>query len=284
MKTYIRDYKWGKIILLNYDLISDIINFYGEWADLEVSLFASILELGDEVIEVGCNLGMHTIPLCKFVGITGKVIGFEAQRVLHQVLCGNMAINNITNAYLYNYAIGEMDSHIYIPSLNYETQGNYGALSLGNYISGEKIDLRMLDSIEAIADLTKLRLIKIDVEGMEAEVIQGAKTIISKFRPILFVENNQSEKGENLIQLISSLDYSCYWFCARGYNPNNYNHIELDVLNGGGDHNMLCIPNEHNKNPSFLQKVSSFNELLEGRVPWVEAVDPSWYQPAQMYV
>ncbi|MEE3717829.1 FkbM family methyltransferase [Tumidithrix elongata RA019] len=281
MRTYIRDYKWGKIVLLHYDFISDFVNFYGEWADLEVSLFLSILEVGDDVIEVGCNIGTHTIPLCQFVGNTGKVIGFEPQRVLYQMLCGNMAINNLTNAYLYHDAVGDMDGEIYVPSQNYDTKGNYGGLSLGSYAFGEKIALRSLDSLEIIGSLTKLKLIKIDVEGMEANVIQGAKHLISKFRPFLFVENDRKDKGNALIDLLHDLEYDCYWFCTRRFNPNNFNGATIDITQGIGDYNVLCIPREQHERPSFLQKVKDFNELVERKVHWVEAVDPNWYKSSR---
>ncbi|CAN1211250.1 hypothetical protein TUMEXPCC7403_13705 [Tumidithrix helvetica PCC 7403] len=278
MKTYIKDCKWGKILLLRYDFISDFVNCYGEWADLEVSLFSSILEVGDNVIEVGCNMGTHTIPLCQFVGETGKAIGFEPQRVLYQMLCGNVAMNNLTNAYLYNYAIGDANDEIYVPSQDYGAKSNYGGLSLGSYAFGEKIPLKTLDSLEIISNLSKLKLIKIDVEGMKANVIQGAKNLISKFRPFLFVENDRKEKGNALIDLLHDLEYDCYWFCTRRFNPNNFNRTTIDITQGIGDYNMLCIPREQSQRPNFLQKVKDFNELVEGKVYWVEAVDPNWYK------
>jgi hypothetical protein len=106
MQTYLKDCRWGRFLLLRGDMISTYADVYGEWSELEVSLYRRILKPDSVVIEVGANLGLHTVPLAKIVA-SGQVICFEPQRLIFHVLSGNLALNDLSNVHAHRLAVGE---------------------------------------------------------------------------------------------------------------------------------------------------------------------------------
>jgi hypothetical protein len=63
MKTFLKDCRWGRFLLLRGDMISIFADLYGEWSELELRLFRTFLTPDSNVVEVGANLGLHSVPL-----------------------------------------------------------------------------------------------------------------------------------------------------------------------------------------------------------------------------
>jgi hypothetical protein len=103
MRTYIKSARHGKFILMHGDMISEFVNLYGEWCEGEIELFNQIIPKNGVVIEIGSNIGMHSIPISRICN-EGKLFCFEPQRIIFQILCGNIALNNITNIHNFNQA------------------------------------------------------------------------------------------------------------------------------------------------------------------------------------
>ena len=73
------------------------LDLYGEYSEGEIALFRQFLRPGDVVVEIGAHIGTHTVFFAKTVGPTGVVFAFEPQRVVHQTLCANIALNSLSN-------------------------------------------------------------------------------------------------------------------------------------------------------------------------------------------
>jgi hypothetical protein len=73
MKTFLKDCRWGRFLLLRGDMISIFADLYGEWSELELRLFRTFLTPDSNVVEVGANLGLHSVPLAKFAS-RGRII------------------------------------------------------------------------------------------------------------------------------------------------------------------------------------------------------------------
>jgi FkbM family methyltransferase len=234
-----------------------IIN-YGEFSQLEVNLFEQICVSGDVVIEVGANIGTHTQVLSKLVGDQGKVLAFEPQRIVYQTLCANIALNSITNVNTYQMALGKNQETIYIPPIDYKKEGNFGGISIDGYTKGEPVRKEKLDSFEE--QLDRVKLLKIDVEGMESEVINGAINIIKKFQPILYVENDRQEKSKELIELIHSLGYTMHWHLPKLFNSDNFFKNKKNIFGNIQSVNMLCIPQNSSIKVEQMARVQNANE------------------------
>ncbi|MDH2997682.1 hypothetical protein A1D22_08120 [Pasteurellaceae bacterium LFhippo2] len=250
MKTSLHQLKWGIFNLLEKDLISFYAKKYGEWAETEVQFFLSILQSQDNVIEVGSNMGLHSIPIAKHIP-NGKLFCFEPQRIIFQVLCANLSLNQLSNTYAYQEGVAEKCGITEIPSTNYDTLWNYGAFSIdkgfnteGDFqgeTTKEFVIVTALDSHPEINKLTSLRLLKIDAEGFEINVLDGASQIITKHQPVIFVEAFP-ERAIQLAEYMDNIDYKCFWFISKRYQKNNFlggDYIsDLDVE----DYNLVCVP------------------------------------------
>jgi FkbM family methyltransferase len=247
------DTKYGPMIYNKHDVyVGKSIEKYGEYSDPEVALMTQLIPQGGLVVEVGANMGTHTIPLAKAVGAAGLVIAFEPQRALHSIVCANAALNQLFNIVAFCRAVGNKTGTIIVPNIDYNSKNNFGSLSLGAWEKGEQVELQMLDTL----NLPICHLIKIDVEGMEKEVLEGAVETIKKHRPVLYVENDRKEKQAQLIAYTKSLGYRLFWHKPYLYNPDNYRGDKENIFSNIVSINMLCIPAEANAD------IKGFEEIL----------------------
>lgn len=238
--------RYGQMLYNKNDVyIGRSLELYGEYSEGEVELFRQVMGTGNVVIEVGANIGAHTLFIAQQVGRSGVVIAFEPQRILFQTLCANLALNSVPNVYTLQQAVGAKAGSVVIPSLDYTQQNNFGGLSLGGYESGEGVPLSTLDSFNFPA----CTFLKIDVEGMELDVLQGADRLVRQFRPVIYVENDREEKSAALIRHLDSLGYKMYWHRPPYFNPQNFLGNRQDVFPGIVSLNMICI---HNSLPHQL--------------------------------
>lgn len=221
----------------NDQYIGKSLEHYGEYSEQELLLLKQLIRPGDTVLDIGANIGAHTLFFAKTVGPTGAVLAFEPQRVVFQTLCANMALNSLTNVNCYPVAIGDQNGPIIVPDLDYEQEYNYGGVDLSGDLHGEKVPLLTIDDF----GLPGCSLIKIDVEGMEENALRGARNTIQRCRPVLYVENDRKEKSAQLISYIDSLGYRMYWHLPRLFNPDNYFANPENIFGNIASINMLCI-------------------------------------------
>lgn len=227
--------------------------YYGEYFESEVRLFRQLVRPGDVVIDAGANIGAHTLALARAAGPSGRVLAFEPVRLNHQLLCANMALNSLTQVECVQAALGETDGMLALDDVAMEAEGNFGGIALDAIPGETAVPQRRLDDVRIPG---RLRLIKIDVEGMETGVLLGALGIIRRLRPALYVENDRAEKSPELIRLLQELGYSCYWYVTPFHNPDNFFRQSEPLyetgfvddgtrLHGRGlGINLLCIPSE----------------------------------------
>lgn len=216
----VHDFRYGKIMYPARDrYIGRALAVYGEYSEGEAQLYRQLIKEGDTVVEAGANIGSLTIPLARFVGEQGRVIAFEPQRLIFQILCGNIALNNLTNVYCYNKGVSDKASSILIDDPKaFEPDANTGNFVINSRPEGYQIDLVRLDDL----NLKACRLLKIDVEGMELQVLKGAAAMIKKLRPFIYTEANNSEKNKELLQYLKAMNYKIYEHRPPFFNPNNF--------------------------------------------------------------
>ncbi len=219
------------------------LELYGEYSEHESYLFKKIVRPDTIVIEIGANVGSQTVLLSRLAGENGIVYAFEPQHIIFQNLCANLALNGIKNAKAYPYACGKSNGTIFVPPVNYEISGNFGGISMDESI-GEKVKLIALD--EWLCIEKSISLIKIDVEGMEQQVINGLSQTIKIHKPILFIENDRIEKSQSLIETLWNLGYICYWHITPLFNEDNFFRERRNVFENLVSINMLCSTEEIN--------------------------------------
>ena len=134
-------------------------------------------------------------------------------------------------------------------------QGNFGGTAVG--AEGEAVPLYRIDDFA----FPRLALLKIDVEGMEGDVLRGAAGTVARHRPVIYVENDRQARAPELIRQIAAMGYRLYWHAPPLDAPEPF-HVGAGVLFPRVvSINMLCV---HASRPSRL---SGFAEV-EGPEHW----------------
>jgi FkbM family methyltransferase len=211
---------------------------YGEFSPGESDVFKAFIRPGDVVVEVGANIGAHTVELSRLVVPGGAVHAFEPQRVVFQTLCANVALNGCMNVFTHQAAIGAAPGEILVPFLPPNMPNNFGGLSLHGTVRGEPVPLRTLDEL----GLTACRFLKLDCEGMEVEALRGAANMVRTLHPILYVENDRKDRSAELIGLLLSWQYQLYWHLPPLFSPTNFNEDVENIFDNIVSFNMVCVP------------------------------------------
>ena len=238
MHTETRQCRYGLMTYPPHDrYVGRSLQVYGEYSDLELDFLRLLLRPGDIALDVGANLGAITVGMAERVGPGGLIHAFEPQRPIYEILAANAT--RFFNIIPHCAAVGAAPGSIHVPPRDYDNVGNFGGHALGGEL-GEKVQMVTVDSL----NLPRLRLMKVDVEGMELEVLQGAEQTIRRCQPALFVENDRDEKSGALISFIFSLGYRLWWHLTPLYRPDNFNRHAEDVFGNIWSVNMLGFPRE----------------------------------------
>jgi FkbM family methyltransferase len=246
--------RWGPMLYNRHDVyVGRSLERYGEYSWLESELFAQLLKPGAVVIEAGANIGAHTVSLSRLVGAGGAVLAFEPLRLVFQNLCANLALNQCANVWAFQQALGAANAMTPVPSLDPTQPNNFGGITLRGAQGNDIVPQRTVDSLE----LGVCHLLKADVEGMEIELLQGARNTIARCRPALYVENDRAERSAALIELIMQLGYDLYWHLPPLFNPNNFAGEAENIFPNIVSTNMICFPSEATSNVQGFRRITS---------------------------
>jgi len=165
------------------------------------------------IVDAGASHGLISVPLANAVKDRGGVVySYEAQRPFHWALCGTMLLNGIKNIIPRCAGLADYRMVTWLPVIDYGTPMDFGMVTLKgeNSGQGEKIDLYYVDGEE----FPRLDLLKVDVEGMEFQVLTGARRSLEQFRPWCWVEYFMSDV-EALKSCFDGLDYTFFRMDAQ---------------------------------------------------------------------
>lgn len=169
-------------------------------------------------IDCGANIGIHTVSWARNMTGWGSVIAIEAQERIFYALCGNITINNVFNARAVHAAVANEVGRMRIPVPDYLSPASFGSLELRpatNEDIGQNIDYSDASGMEVATitvdsmKLPRVDLIKIDVEGMELEVLAGARETLMRSKPCLLIERLKTDETA-LVQILSAHDYRIF--------------------------------------------------------------------------
>jgi FkbM family methyltransferase len=246
----------GPMLALKTDFyMTRSLELYGEYCPAEWRMLRQLIRPGMTVVEVGANMGTHSVDMARACA-PGAFYAFEPQPRLFQILCANLALNDIANALAYPEGCGETEGEAIVPFTDYAREGNFGGISLlglGN--AGIKVRVRPLDSLE----LPTCGLLKIDVEGYEPQVLRGARGTIARCRPVIYVENDRSAQQQEVISVVADMGYRLYWHTPALFDAENFNGATENIFGRVVSVNMLCLPNERTTKVEGLQQVDPSN-------------------------
>ncbi|MEO5672850.1 MAG: FkbM family methyltransferase [Ramlibacter sp.] len=229
-----RDCRHGRFSFPARDqYVGRALDLYGEWSEREVALVCSLTAPGSWVVEVGSNIGSHTVPIARHVGPSGRVVAFEPQRVIFQLLCANLVANRLFNVQALQAAGGRMPGSTLVPEIPIGTDYNFGAVRIGS-AEGDEVPVVTIDSLA----LKRVDFIKIDAEDHEAAVLLGALDTLDRFSPPVLLEyNNHMRPIVN--RVLRLLGWRCWYFDEPLFNPDNFRGRSDNLLGPYASLNLL---------------------------------------------
>ena len=255
--------RYGRMEVISSDsVVSSSIRCYGEWAQTELDMLGKLLNNGDHVLDVGAFIGTHSLAFAHFVGSDGHVTSFEPRPELLAVLEANLKRHNACDHVdVRQCAVGAERGCMIVPSLNLDESVNFGKSSMADEIASNKAGIEV--EVIRIDDLplSKLDLMKIDVEGMEAQVLCGAIAAIDRFHPFIFAECNSLAAALPVIDLARQHGYSVWGWIGDAFNPDNFLGTTENIFGTTTENGLLLVPNERRR--LFDQQVQ---HLMAGEI------------------
>jgi FkbM family methyltransferase len=280
-------YDWYDGLRLNLHLGNDLSRQLFVAGCSEPNQFAvldRILAPGMVFIDAGANDGLYTVFASKRVGTAGRVLAFEPSAREFDRLEKNVQLNSLSNTRLFRAALAEQDGAAELAVADY---GHEGQNTLGGFIyegvtllGVEQVKLRRLDNVIQEEGLDRVDVIKLDVEGAEYKVLQGAAQVLKDFRPLIFFETSdvalakQQSSAKQLCQWLTSSGYRLFLFDANG--------LPAPASPGGVSENMIAVPSEN----GFVQEFTSQGERVgrtSSRGVTVSASAVWRFNPAEAY-
>lgn len=211
---------YGRMILNRHDLIQTVFLLSKGISPehREIELLAEAMRHSVDkpnFVDIGANFGTYSLAMARAVPPGGRVYAFEPQRIIFNMLAGSVALNSLENLFCYHMALGDRDGEIEIPQFDYHQTMNFGSVEFGpeqkekvsqqrrhDPAKQEMVPLRRLDSL----GLDRIGMIKIDVEGMEEMVVDGAMETIARCRPLVYLETMKSD-AEALRRRFREMNY-----------------------------------------------------------------------------
>jgi FkbM family methyltransferase len=163
------------------------------------------------IVDGGANTGVVSVPLANAVKARGgQVYSFEVQRSLFYALCGTAALNDLDNLNIFNCGLGAKETTLLIENINYSHAQDFGMVSLVDQerlktVDHRHVDIATIDQLE----LNQLDFLKLDVEGMEIDILNGGAATIKAHRPWAYIEFWTVGKSA-VMDWFQGMDYTFY--------------------------------------------------------------------------
>lgn len=216
---------YGPIIFPRRDtMIAPNVAHDGWWEKDEIELlrwfivncFAGEREI--EILDIGAYTGVYTIALARFPFPRLTVHAFEPQREIFDMLSATVELNGLDNVRCHHKAVSEESGRlIRFQAVDYDAPANFGSVEIEPVALPDFDGRRLAHRTEEVETLSiddlglgKVRLVKIDAEGMEHKVLAGASATIRRCRPLIFVEHEKTDFGD-VKTFLRDADYRSYY-------------------------------------------------------------------------
>jgi FkbM family methyltransferase len=216
----------GKLLCPLDDWLGASLYFFGNYEPETTALFRRQLRPGDVVVDVGANLGYFTILAASLVGNSGSVHSFEPNPRLTPFLLRSIELNHFERfVHLTNAAIAEQSGGLAALHLSTvaASSGVSSLLPLSHLAAGLTIEVPLLSLADycGTRQISNIRLLKVDVEGAELQVIRGMRELLLARRVELLVcevQPNERDRDapKHLIEELDAFGYSPFAISKRG--------------------------------------------------------------------
>jgi len=225
----------------NSQLFDNAVYWEGAWEASTRGALRRLARPGMTILDVGANVGCHTLDLSRCVGRSGQVIAFEPTVWAVAKLRRNLSLNSWThNVRVERLALSDEDQPGKAYCFRAQWHHRHGPMEPERGV----VDRLKLDTYCQRAGVQRVNLIKIDVDGFEAKVLRGAQALLERGPPALVVEMGdqwQRLYGESLESLLAQLTPWGYCFVGeQDFEPIDVSTATSAAPNGAL--NVVCLP------------------------------------------
>ncbi|AGX88144.1 glycosyltransferase [Candidatus Symbiobacter mobilis CR] len=233
---------------------------------------AKLVKSGMTVIDIGANIGAHALFMAQLVGLTGRAFAIEPMSEAFRKLSRNLELNPLlANLSLHRVALGSENGSL-LANFNYSwpLDGNY------RDVIPESVPVRCLDDFLDEQGITRVDLIKLDVDGFEHKILRGASRTLREMRPILVMElcnytlESVGDSAATMLEEIVACRY-CFFF-EQDFRPATPSEL-LEAIPVGSSINVIAMPE---KIPA--QATSDYCKKANGQKPRIMLMAdiPNW--------
>jgi FkbM family methyltransferase len=228
------------------------LHVYGEFSEAEIESHRMMLKPGDQVICVGAHVGAVVIPVAQMVAPGGKVYAFEPRSDVYELLLENVEANGLDYIVeCYNLACSDHEGTLKVKAQDWHQVHSYEVAPEGDI----EVPCCKLDTI--IGKRGPIKLLQMDVDGHEVEVLNGAEELIKHSRGFIYTENDRKDESGALIAWLVDHEYRMWWHQAPLFTPDNFNDYADDIFGNCYSFNMVCVPEESNVKVKALDEVTN---------------------------
>lgn len=213
--------RYGNMLIFEDDTtIGRSLELYGEYCHPEVEAILQFVNQESCFVDIGANIGTHTCGVSPHVAQT---FAFEPDQDNFYMLNANCGLTQQQGVVPTKLALSNTNAMG-------STQFDYGKTTV---VAGNDFHITTLDNIQ----LPQCDFIKIDVEGFELEVLEGAQQTITRFKPSMLIEMQEPERQKLVYNFLREKQYNLYWFLVPTFNKYNHKGNEEDVF--GSQHGVV---------------------------------------------
>ncbi|MFO7985624.1 MAG: FkbM family methyltransferase, partial [Desulfatiglandaceae bacterium] len=182
-----------------------------QWFEPEVQFIQDFLQPGMKALDIGACFGVYALPMAKAVGPEGEVFAFEPCAQVREYLDESARQNNLENVQIIPLALADRSGQVKLktaktPELN--------AMSLsGDSGAAEHVEAIMLDAWWAENGCPRIDVVKVDVNGYEARVIQGGHAFFTQTSPVVVVSIKDNDQlNHQTIKALMDHGYGLYQY------------------------------------------------------------------------
>jgi len=239
----VKQWKYGRMMyMLNDVVVGRSIDLYGEYQEEQIALLREIVQEGDTVIDVDAHIGQFTIPFARMVGPKGQVHAFEAQPAMFQLLNGNLALNALHNTVTHSAVSGIPPNRFW--EINYSEHRDFRHAFLRadqeSAVARWDLDGLLMDTIK------QLQLVCIGTNSADLNVLRGAQQLLSKHRPVVYIQNSRAANVLQSARWMSRMRYQCHWVPQQAslFRQANFARSSIDISTDVNMYHLLCTPAE----------------------------------------
>ncbi len=180
--------------------VSEELFLFGVHEPIATDLYLQLLSPGDHVLDIGANLGYYLLLASDRVAGTGRLLGFEPAQGVYEVLERNVKRTNYDNIQVFPHAVGNKSGSLRF----YESEiPNWGSLFPDESLRQTRtttVEAKTIDEIVRSAPGFHPNALRMDIEGAELMVLEGAREVLKEYRPHLFIEFHNVAVGWDAVR------------------------------------------------------------------------------------